>query len=633
MIKKHLLPQLGFRAQFQPATVKEEARTVELTWSKGARVLRQSFWDGPYFEELSLDPGAVRMDRLNSGAPLLNSHNARNLESQIGVVERAWIENGEGRAVVRFSKNNESADKIWRDVQDGIIRNVSVGYVTHKFEQVEGGQDTTPVFRAVDWEPHELSLVPIPADMEAGVRAAGQTFECEFVTRDFPKGDKMTEAELKAKQEKEAAEKAANEKQRAAVEAANKRATEIVSSVRKAGLEPAFAEELLASELSLDDCRAKIIDKVAEKTPKIDGNNPSVTIVRDEIVTMKRGVENALLHRFDSQKHKLEEGREYAGLSLREMAREVLERTGQKTRGLSVGQVASLALRAGMHSTSDFAEILANVANKTLRDAYAEAPATYGPLVREVENPDFKTIYRTQLGDFPALEKVGELGEFKRGTVSDTQETYKIETYGKIMGISRQVIINDDLDAFTRLPAMAGVAARNLLADKVWDIFNSNPLMGDGLALFVAGHGNLATSAALIVNGLSDMRRRMKQQTGLDGQKLNILPAYLIVPAERETEAENVVSSLVVPSAVADGNTFARTLQIIAEPRLSAAPYYLAARPGQIDMIEIAYLQGERGVMLETKMGFDVDGMELKARMDFAVKAIDWRGLQKNAGV
>lgn len=634
MKKKVSLPKFDIRAQFSPSTVDKEKRTAELVWSTGARVLRSSFWDGPYFEELSMEQGAIRMERLNNGAPLLNSHNARDLNSQIGVVERAWIENGQGKALVRFAKDDEEADKIWRKVQDGIVRNVSVGYVTHRFEQVEGGDETTPVFRAVDWEPMELSLVPIPADAGAGVRASEtEKFECVFETRNFNGEDKkMTLEEMKAKQE--ADKRAADEAQKLAVEAAQKRATEILASVRKAGLEMSFAEELIGNaELTLDAARSKIIDKLAEKTPAIDARNPAVTIVTDEIDTMKRGIEGALLHRFDSKKHKLEgNARDYTGMSLRELAKEVLEKRGVKTRGLSVSEIATRAF----HSTSDFPEILANVANKSLRDGYEEAPATYAPIVREVEVADFKQISRTQLGDYPQLEKVGESGEFKRGSISEAAEKYSVETYGKVVAVTRQVIVNDDMAAFTRLPMMAGIAARNLISDKVWAIINNNPLMGDGIALFqLAAHKNLQTGAAAIKDGLSVMRSAMKKQTGLDGQLLNIMPRILIVPTERETEAETLVSSLVIPNTVGDANplSFARTLQVIAEPRLAAAPYYLAAGIGQIDIIELAYLQGQRGVFLETRMGFDVDGMELKARLDFGVKAIDFRGLQKNPGV
>jgi hypothetical protein len=105
----------------------------------------------------------------------------------------------------------------------------------------------------------------------------------------------------------------------------------------------------------------------------------------------------------------------------------------------------------GLMGTSDFPYILANVANKTLRAAYEAAPQTFKPFCRQTTNPDFKTIARTQLGDAPSLDVVAEGGEFKRGSTSDQREQYALATYGKVVAISRQVIINDDLSAFTPL--------------------------------------------------------------------------------------------------------------------------------------------------------------------------------------
>jgi len=88
---------------------------------------------------------------------------------------------------------------------------------------------------------------------------------------------------------------------------------------------------------------------------------------------------------------------------------------------------------------------------------------------------------------------------------------------------------------------------------------------------------------------------------------------------------------------LADVNTFAGRLQVIGEPRLIPAsgndPWFLAADPARVDTIEYAYLDGQEGVYTETRTGFEVDGIEIKARHDFTAKAIDWRGLFKNAGV
>lgn len=172
-------------ATFVASTFNKEERTVELLWSTGARVPRVRWvgWDErvDYDEELSLDPKHVRLDRLNNGAPLLDSHRQWSLSSVMGVVERAWLVPGEGRALVRFSGRDEVAPFV-RDVEAKVIRNVSVGYWVYRYDitRKEGEKE---LWRAVDWEPGEISLVPVPADPHAGVRGQqpGETRACQLV--------------------------------------------------------------------------------------------------------------------------------------------------------------------------------------------------------------------------------------------------------------------------------------------------------------------------------------------------------------------------------------------------------------------------------------------------------------------
>ena len=117
------LPMSSIRADVSPNTLNAEKRTVELIFATGKKGLRRG-WDGSYFEELSMDPASVRMDRLTSGnAPLLNAHSAWDNSSVIGVVESARIENGQGIATVRFADTPDVAD-IWRKVETGILKNV-----------------------------------------------------------------------------------------------------------------------------------------------------------------------------------------------------------------------------------------------------------------------------------------------------------------------------------------------------------------------------------------------------------------------------------------------------------------------------------------------------------------------------
>ena len=165
------LPLQGRMASVRAGSVDEAARTVEIIWTTGATVRRARFWDEAVDEELSLDGSAVRLDRLNGGAPFLNSPDAWSLDSVLGVVVdgSARIANGQGTATIRFSTRAD-VEPIFRDIAGGIIRNVSVGYRVHRYEITK--RDGAPeLWRAVDWEPLEISAVAIGADPGARVRS------------------------------------------------------------------------------------------------------------------------------------------------------------------------------------------------------------------------------------------------------------------------------------------------------------------------------------------------------------------------------------------------------------------------------------------------------------------------------
>ncbi len=420
-------------------------------------------------------------------------------------------------------------------------------------------------------------------------------------------------------------------------EAERDRVSTIYDLAGRLNLERGFAEDLVKRGVSVDEARRLILDQVAAKSEETR-TFPHVSVPlggRDEHITRRDAVANALLHRYSPTLFQLEDAaRQYRGMTLLELARESLGNAGVNTRGLSRDEVATRAL----HSTSDFPEILSAVTNKTLRQAYEAYPRTFMLFCRQVLATDFKAMHRVQLGEAPQLLEVGESGEFKRGTLGESKESYKVKTYGRVVAITRQTLINDDLDAFTRIPAMYGNSIAQLESDVVWGIITSNPAMADGNALFHTTHKNLAgTGAALDVSSVGAARAAMAKQTGLDKKTvLNVRPAFLIVPASLELKAEQLVAQNLVPAATSSVVPQSiRTLAPISEPRLDAASetaWYLAASPNQIDTIEYAYLEGQQGAYIETRNGFDVDGVEIKCRLDFGAKAIDWRGLYKNPG-
>src|SRR5678809_1155506 len=157
------IPPLCLRAEV--ASINDALRTVDVVFSTGAAVDRMDFWTGKrYREVLSLKPGAVRLDRLNSGAPLLDSHSAFSVADILGTVVRgsAKIHKGQAIATLRFSKR-QAVEPFYQDVRDGIITSVSTGYRVHRFDEVVGADDI-PVRTATDWQPFEISMVPMPAD-------------------------------------------------------------------------------------------------------------------------------------------------------------------------------------------------------------------------------------------------------------------------------------------------------------------------------------------------------------------------------------------------------------------------------------------------------------------------------------
>lgn len=650
--------------------------TAKLVFTSGAAVRRYDWYrDRPYMEQLVVEEGAIRMERLQRGAPLLNSHNSWDLEAQLGVVENPVIVKGEGEVDTTFSRRESVAGYV-QDVQDRVIRNVSVGYVRHRVEMVEPAEDGGMwVYRVIDWEPYEVSLVPIPADMDCQVRSPGnpagadeavqlRTFPCEFLeirstdnqspptvgisaANLNPGVSAMTPEEIAAAE----ATRIANETAaRAAAETAARtaeqtRSADITDLCQRHGVTQLAAGMIRAGN-TVEQARAAVLDEIARRDAAGGGHrNVVIQTVTDERAVRLAGVEEAIAHRIMATTTLTDNGRQYRGMSLLEIGRDYLEASGISTRGLSRMELAGRMLQhrsAGMHTTSDFSSLFANVANKRLRMAYDENPGTYGIWARRAPNaPDFKTIQVTNLSGAPELLQTNEHGEFKYGTMSDGKETYGVVTYGRIVALSRQAIVNDDLRGFERLLSAFGSSARRLENRLVYSRLTTNAAMNDGVALFHATHANLGTGAgsALAFDGLKAGRTAMRLQTGLQGEALNLAPAYLIAPATLEQTAYQLTSNQYVPATKAEVNEFrtgGRTaLEPVVEPLLdgtSTTAWYLAASPSQIDTVEYCYLDGAEGPVIESENGFEVDGISYKARLDFAAKDIDHRGLYKANG-
>jgi ATP-dependent Clp endopeptidase proteolytic subunit ClpP len=329
-------------------------------------------------------------------------------------------------------------------------------------------------------------------------------------------------------------------------------------------------------------------------------------------------------------------GNPFRGHTLAEVARMSLAHAG--VRDIPGDKLGMIAL-AFTHSTSDFPLLLANVAQKAMMKGYEEADETFQLWTTSGSLPDFKIQSTVDLGSFPSLRAVGEGAEYKFISVGDRREQRVLATYGELFNISRQAIINDDMDAFSRLPRKMGRAAIRTVGDLAYAVLTANANMADGVALFNAAHSNLQGAGAISTTTVDAMRVAMARQKDI-GQttgSLNIRMANLIVPVTLEGTAKTVMESEYEVGAATRNNTTPNSVrgiaQVISDARLddsSASIWYGAANPAVHDTVVVDYLDGVKTPTLEQQASWSIDGASFKVRIDASAKALDWKTLQRN---
>lgn len=326
--------------------------------------------------------------------------------------------------------------------------------------------------------------------------------------------------------------------------------------------------------------------------------------------------------------------RDFMTMDTGELARACLRRSGKDYRQLDrVG-----AIRAAM-TTSDFPTILGNALGKSLRQGFEEDPQSHSLWTRRSLVEDFKSQTRALLSSAPDLLFIPEGGEYKHGALDEDAAQFAVAKYGVQIRLTWEALVNDDLGAFVRIPQAMGAAARRKEADLVYGLFAANdgdgPTMQDGTPLFHADHANLTAPVdGLDAVSLSLARTLLRRQKAKGGGVLNLQPRFLIVPAELEMAAEQML--LASTRGLATGADAAMTagwvggLQLVVEPRLEPDAFYVAASPNQIDTLEVAGLQADNGVpQVEEQNEFDRDVKAWKVRHVVTAAFTDWRGIVK----
>lgn len=662
-----------------PATLDEENRSVEVIMSTEDPALVWD-WERGVVNEVLLMSGAQIPE--SRQLVLLDAHSRYETANIIGSAREVRIENNAmiGRAIYSTAPEAESP---WIKTREGHLTDYSIGYRVDESVWVPEGQTAIvegrtfkgPVKVVTKWTPRELSAVPIGADQNAKARSENnQQREGKHPLDHNNKEDNMNpqiramleakglpatateeeaiaflgnmEAKTETKTETDEERSRQEEKIRAEATGTERERIREIDGICERYDCRDLAREMIIGGKSLEEAQRAVLDAIHERSKKSNPGASGIIVVGHEQDKFRAAAEHALILRAGMTIEKPAPGaQELRGYTLVEMARECLRVAGLDHHG-SIKEMVGRAL-----TSSDFPNILANLATKSMQQGWDDAQETWPIWTGEGSVSDFKTYYDNGLSEFDDLEEIPDGGEIKIGGFSEkSPETYKIASYGKKFKVTRVMIINDDLNALTALPAKRTEAANRKIGDIVYAVLTGNGNMGDGNALFDAtNHSNDAISGYKSAPGTANIAeaiRAMKSHKDIAGKRrLNIRPQYFLAPVSLEGSAEvffrserfsdsntvatdsSLASTRVNPYA---GNYFTR----IYEPRLdddSVTAWYLAGPKGRT--VKVMFLNGQRGPILEmTQPGFSVEGFEYAVVIDVGAYATDYRGLYRNEG-
>ena len=527
-------------------------------------------------EVLDCSPAGVDLNR--APLPLIIAHNASNLS--IGLVENLRATGDRVTGQVRFSASPE-AQQIRADVVGGIHRSLSVGYaLLDDGAPIEGGL----IYR---WQPHEVSIVPVPADPAAGF------------FRSHPGVQTMQTATAPLRKN-----------------------TDEITQLCRHYKADSLAEGLINQDATGDQTRAAILEELARRDYAAGGHFNVRTSAEHSGSNPEREILlNTLVQRMGGRpKGEVLRAADCTGIAVRALQLGGYNVSYQDSRDKIVHRAMT---------TSDFPNLLGNAAGRVLLSAFDESPAVLKQVARLNNLPNFKdrTVIRLPSGA-PSLEKVNEHGEFKHGGIAEAANGWRLATFGRIASLTRQALINDDLSAFSGLLNDFGRSAARRESDELVAMLAGTPLV-DGSPLFDVSRSSLITTTLTMV-GLALAVKSLRLQKEVGGGFIIQEPAFLVVPAALETLARQLVTAI-TPATISSVQPY--PVSIIVEPRLDAispTAWYLVANNQQA--LEYGYLDGAQGPLTFQQEGFEIDGMDIKCRLDFGTGWVAPVGWVKSSG-
>ncbi|MGJ5618500.1 prohead protease/major capsid protein fusion protein [Sulfitobacter sp. MF3-043] len=591
-----------------------ETRTFEAVVATMTPVVRRDAQG--VFNEI-LDPATLGA---STGMPLLDSHNTASVRDLLGRVVSTRIEGTQVIAKLQLSTASDT-DPIAQRIADGSLTGVSVGYrVTGWAESMQNGQrQKTPTA----WTLTEVTLTTNPADPNARVRhqeaLCDPARHSETETKRAANNPTQTGADMPDVIE-------TNPEQ----DAERTRRSTIRTLVRSAGLPAETADDLIDLDSTVDQAKAAVFDATQTRTaPVIRTHAPQN---EDPAVITRRQADAVAVRMAGGEVP--DDARQYMGDSLLDMARDSLTRSGVSTRGLSADDVFTRA----SHGTSDFPLVVSNAMGKVAADSYKAAESPLKAIGKQRVLRDFKASTSIRLSEMGRLEEIAESGEISHTSRAENGESMSLKTYARGINVSRNLLINDDLNLLGDMTAAFGEAAAQTEADEMVKLLTESHNLSDGLPVFDASRGNLGNPGMSLYdagagqNALSTARKAMRAYKGLDGKTLlNVTPKYLVVGPDTETYAEQLLASL-YPATTDDVNVFGAKLSLLVEPRITDDSWFVFADPARVASIVYGYLASAQGVQIQRAEAWDTLGIKFRAFLDFGTGWSDWRGAYQNPG-
>lgn len=646
-----------------PSTIDEAARSVGFVLATENPVAVYDWQRGIYVDEVLLMSGATFPPQV----PLLDSHNRYSVDAQLGSLRDLQV-SGQDLLSTAFFADDPKSVSTFGKVRDRHLTDISVGYTCDDVLFIGDGESTTidgrtytgPLRIVRKWTVKEGSVTPIGADELAKVRSAMQaqqnhTPESNMLDkkdnsqRGTASGQPLpgasaapAAADPNAGQRSEISTTPAGAPLPQAAPAASmtsgagESSRTALANMVNIGLRHGcveLAEQYILEGRSLDDFRAAVLDRIGGQAERnAPAHHVAVGETDEEKFRAAAGDSIVLRSALGARIEKPAPGAfELRGYSLRELARECCRRSG-----MAVPSDPMEMIGRAFSSTSDFPAILGNSVHRSVLQGAQAANESFPLWTGDATATDFREHTGVALDAFSSLDETPEGAEIHRATTSDRDVKYRLATFTKSFSITRQAIINDDVNLFSDVPSRMGQAAMRTVGNKVFDFIFNNPQLEDGHALFSTEHGNLAAAGA--IPGYASYKlaaAAMGKQTTTQGDALNIIPAFWLVPVSHYADAAEFITSTLVGSADKPNvkNPYYNAVTVIQDGRIDAKglnEWFVFAAKGY--GINVAWLNGNKTPRIEQRAAWTVEGVEFKVGIDAGVFAADWRGVYKNPG-